>query len=73
MVFANSRIRFFKTSWLNCEQYGKNKCKKKKGTQSTVHGCSNHSNLEMEVECLTKTLSYLNLNISRTKNGRNKL
>ena len=29
--------------------------------------CSNHSNLEMEAECLTKTLSYLNLNISRTK------
>ena len=37
------------------------------------HGCSNHSNLEMEAECLTKTLSYLNLNISRTKNSRNKL
>ena len=37
------------------------------------HGCSNHSNLEMEAECLTKTLSCLNLNISRTKNGRNKL
>ena len=32
-----------------------------------LHGCSNHSNLEMEAECLTKTLSYLNLNISRTK------
>ena len=39
----------------------------------THHGCSNHSNLEMEAECLTKTLSYLNLNISRTKNDRNKL
>ena len=25
------------------------------------HGCSNHSNLEMEVKCLTKTLSYWNL------------
>ena len=37
------------------------------------HGCSNHSNLEMEAEYLTKTLSYLNLNISRTKNDRNKL
>ena len=37
------------------------------------HGCSNHSDLEMEAERLTKTLSYLNLNISRTKNGRNKL
>ena len=37
------------------------------------HGCSNHSNLEMEAEFLTKNLSYLNLNISRTKNGRNKL
>ena len=34
---------------------------------------SNHSNLEMEAEFLTKNLSYLNLNISRTKNGRNKL
>ena len=39
----------------------------------TRHGCSNHSNLEMEAEFLTKTLSYLNLNISRTKNGINKL
>ena len=29
--------------------------------------------LEMEAEYLTKTLSYLNLNISTTKNGRNKL
>ena len=37
------------------------------------HGCSNHSNLEMEAECLTKNISYLNLNISRRKNGRNKL
>ena len=27
-------------------------------------GCSNHLNLEMEAECLTKNLSYLNLNIS---------
>ena len=31
------------------------------------------SNLEMEAEFLTKNLSYLNLNISRTKNGKNKL
>ena len=37
------------------------------------HGCSNHLNSEMETECLTKTLSYLSLNISRTKNSRNKL
>ena len=37
------------------------------------HSCSNHSNLEVEAQCLTKTLSYLNLNISKTKNGRNKL
>ena len=35
------------------------------------HGCSNHSNLEMKAECLMKTMSYLNSNISRTKNGRN--
>ena len=41
--------------------------------ESLAHGCSNHSNLEMEAEYLMKTLSYLNLNISRTKNGRNKL
>ena len=39
----------------------------------TTHGCSNHSKLEMEAECLTKNLPYLNLNIFRTKNGRNKL
>ena len=37
------------------------------------HGCSNYLNLEMEAECLTKNLSCLNLNISRTINGRNKL
>ena len=30
--------------------------------KSVIHSCSNHSNLEMEAECLTKTLSYLNLN-----------
>ena len=40
---------------------------------ASIHGCSNHLNLEMEAECLMKTLSYLNLNISRTKNGGNKL
>ena len=34
------------------------------------HCCSNHSNLEVEAEFLMKNLSYLNLNISRTKNGR---
>ena len=37
------------------------------------HSCSNNSSLEMEAECLTKTSSNLNLNISRTKNARNKL
>ena len=37
------------------------------------HGCSNESNLEMAAEFLTKNVSNLNLNISRTKNGRNKL
>ena len=42
------------------------------GPSLTVH-CSNHSNLEMEAEFLMKNLPYLNLNISRTKNGRNKL
>ena len=31
------------------------------------HRYSNHSSLEMEAECLTKTLSNLNLNISRKK------
>ena len=40
---------------------------------SMCHSCSNHSNLEMEAEFLMKDLSCLNLNISRTKNGRNKL
>ena len=38
-----------------------------------AHGCSNHLKLEMEAKCLKKNLPYLNLNISRTKNGRNKL
>ena len=37
------------------------------------HSCLSHLNLEMEAECLTKTLSYMNVNISKAKNGRNKL
>ena len=37
------------------------------------HRYLNYLIFEMEEECLTKNLSYLNLNISRTKNGRNKL
>ena len=37
------------------------------------HSCLSHLNLEMEAECLMKTLSYMNVNISKTKNGRNKL
>ena len=36
-------------------------------TKYVSHGCSNHLNLEMEAECLTKNLSHLNLNISRKK------
>ena len=40
--------------------------------QQNLNGCSNNSNLEMEAEFLTKNWSCLNLNISRTKNGRNK-
>ena len=42
-------------------------------SQSVVHGCSNHLNLETKAECRTKNLPYLNLNISRTKNGISKL
>ena len=41
--------------------------------KSLLHGCSNQSNLEMAAEFLVKNMSYLNLNISRTKNDRNKL
>ena len=37
------------------------------------HGCSNNLSLEMEAEFVKKNLSYLNLNISRTKNFRNNL
>ena len=33
MFFGSLRIRFFETSWLDCEQYGKNQYKK--GTKST--------------------------------------
>ena len=33
----------------------------------SCHDCSDHSNLEMEAECLMKNLSYWNLNISRKK------
>ena len=35
------------------------------------HCSSNHSNLEIEAECPTKNLSYLDLDISGSKNGRN--
>ena len=44
-----------------------------KNAQVWDYSCSNQSNLKMKAESLTKTLPYLNLNISRTKNGRNKL
>ena len=53
-----------------CEICGKECVPSSRGLK---HGCSNHSNLEMEAEFLTKYLSYLNLNISRKTNGRNKL
>ena len=33
LFFGNSIIRFFKTSWLDCEQYGKNQYKKKEHKQ----------------------------------------
>ena len=33
MFFGNSKIRFFKTSWLDCEQYGENHYKKKEQNQ----------------------------------------
>ena len=33
MFSANSRTRFSKISWLDCEQYGKNRCKKKEHNQ----------------------------------------
>ena len=33
MFFGNSRIRFLKISWLDCEKYGKNQCKKKEHNQ----------------------------------------
>ena len=32
-IFGNLRIRFFKVSWLDCEQYGKNQHKKKEHNQ----------------------------------------
>ena len=35
-----------------------------------LHGFSNQLNLEMAAELLMKNVSYLNLNISGTKNGR---
>ena len=40
-----------------------------KSRTKNTDGCSNHLNLEVEAEPLTNTLSYLNLNTSRTKNG----
>ena len=33
MFFANSRVRFFKISWFDCDQYGKNQYKKKEHNQ----------------------------------------
>ena len=40
---------------------------------ATPHSCLNHLNWEMEAECLTKNLSYLDFNISRIRNGRSNL
>ena len=36
MFFANSRIRVFKISWLDCEQYGKNQYKKQERNQHST-------------------------------------
>ena len=36
MFFENSRIRFFKISWLDCEQYVQNQYKKKEHNQHSV-------------------------------------
>ena len=74
--------RFFaRKGWFTLQKLVQNSCTVNTGRYCALlyilwvchHSCSNHSNLEMEAECLTKTLSYLNLNISRTKSGRNKL
>ena len=80
LLIWNCDIRFIGTrSWVSRSKRELLKFptwKKKKAIQNfhlVRTGCSNHSNLEMEAECLTKTLSCLNLNISRTKNCRNKL
>ena len=35
IFFGNLRIRFFKISWLDCEQYGKNQYKKKERNQQS--------------------------------------
>ena len=49
MFFASVRIRFFKISWLDCEQYGKNQHKKKEHNEhgsvfklfDNFHNCLN--------------------------------
>ena len=53
--------RISKQKFLNCgaRRYRMQDARFEK--KSIGHGCSNHSNLEMEAECMTKTLSYLNL------------
>ena len=40
---------------------------------SLLHGCSNHSHLEIKAKCLTKNLGILEFKYLQNKNGRNKL
>ena len=57
MFFANSRKRFFKSSWLDCEQYGKNQYKKK-----------NKINI---VRCLKCTINFILFKCYRSNDNSN--
>ena len=36
MCFGSVTTRFFSISWFDCEQYGKNQCKKKEHNQHSL-------------------------------------
>ena len=65
-IFGNSRIRFLKISWLDCEQYRKNQYKKKEHNQQlsiqivmiTLILSKCHRSIDNSIEFILFTLSW---------------
>ena len=56
MFFENSGIRFFKISWLDCEQYGKNQYKKK---NNRINNQFNRQRVKITVKESQKTIGII--------------